>query len=94
MNVPIALGSALNTFPTAGIKFPNSQVVVVVTSPFMDAPTFCPRAILPMQLLAAAFMALKDPDSVVFASSADVPVSFISFWITWIALLLYVIRFS
>ena len=81
-NVTIADGSADITFHTAGSRFPAAKVMIAFASSLSAGPTSIPRAISPITFLAAAFIWLNDPDIVVAASFAVVPVMSNCPWIT------------
>lgn len=71
---PSKSGIDASTFPIIGIKLPVKNVTTVSPTCFNSSVTSSPIAIFPSRFLNAAFMDAKDPDSVVAASFAVVPV--------------------
>ena len=82
--VLMAVGIFLSTFQMAGMRLPR-YVTDDSTRACIAGPTSCPKARLPMRFLAAADIDAKDPDSVVAASFAVVPVIPRLSWITCMA---------
>ena len=77
--------SADRILPIAGSRLPAKKVVTVCARPCNAGPTSRPSVKLAITLLAAACMDANEPDSVVAASSAVVPVMPRLSWITWMA---------
>ena len=73
-NVLIAPGSATITFPIAGNRLPNKNVLAVETRLLIAGVISIPSAKYPAKFCAAAFIALNDPEIVDSASFAVVPV--------------------
>lgn len=61
-------------FPTIGIRFPTKKVYTVSDNAVNDGPMSFPRARFPNRFLKELFIDAKEPDNVVAASFAVVPV--------------------
>ena len=79
-------GAPLMTFATIGIRFPVRNVNTVSVRASSDGPISSPSARFPSTFVNAAFIEDSDPDNVLAASFAVVPVISRSSCITWIAL--------
>ena len=73
--IPIAPGSAVKMFFTAGSRFPFRNVTVVCTRAVKDGLMSLPSARSPRTFVKLAFMELKEPEIVSDASRAVVPVT-------------------
>ena len=68
------VGACLAMFATIGMTLPTTNVLTDAPRFFRSALIFSPSARFAMTFWAAAFMAPKDPENVVAASSAATPV--------------------